>query len=143
MNSDMLKQYLWYLLGILGVVLFWAGMWDGIGNLSYLSNPLISLGAGVILLSCSKYLFPDNVPFLREKHPAEEIVKSIHQHPQKHLFHLKYDDHIQNKEMLINAKDIYKIEKEFVIFKTLEGELFLPLRRVKEILHQGKLHWKK
>ncbi len=143
MNSDILKQYLWYLLGILGVVLFWAGMWDGIGNLSYLSNPWISLGVGIILLSFSKYLFPDNVPFLKDKNSAEDIVKSVHEHPQKHLFHFKYDDHIQNKEVLISAKDIHKIEKEFVIFKTPEGELFLPLRRVKEVMNQGNSHWKR
>ena len=45
------QRYFWYFFGVLGVVLFWAGVWDGIGQISFLKNPFFSLVVGLILLS--------------------------------------------------------------------------------------------
>lgn len=143
MDIDNIKQYFWYLLGIFGIVFFWAGIWDGVGNLWYLKNPLVSLGVGILLLALSKVIFPDNVPFMGEKKPAHKIIKMIHQHPEKSQFHIKYHDALQGKELLLNAENLYKIEKDHIVFLKKEGgELFIPLHRVKEVLHLGKTHWR-
>ena len=48
---EKIKQYFWFMFGIIGVVLFWAGVWEGIGGLPYLENPLISLIAGLGLFA--------------------------------------------------------------------------------------------
>ncbi len=143
MDLETIKQYGWYLFGTMGVVFFWEGIWDGIGNIGPLKNPLLSLGTGIILLSLTKFLFPGNAPFLSEKHPAHQIVKSLHTHPQKNLFNFKYRDEVQNKEINISAENMHRYEKNFIVIKTPEGrETFIPLHRLKEVLYEGKTHWK-
>ncbi len=137
-----LKQYFWYIFGIIGVVFFWTGTWDGLGNLWLLKNPVISFVVGIILLSISGVLFKDSNPLWESEKPVKSEAKKVHRHPQKHEFHFKYQDHVKNKELILPAQKLRRIEKEFLVFLDKGKEVFVPLHRVTEILHKGKTHWK-
>ncbi|MBS3116461.1 hypothetical protein J4421_02585 [Candidatus Woesearchaeota archaeon] len=138
-----LKTYFWHFIGILGVVLFWAGTWDGFGYLPYLENPVISLAIGIILMSLSKKIFADADPFSRTRGAAiPEAIKNVSEHPEKHLFHFKYIDALKKKEQIIHAANLKNIEKEFLVFLDNKKELFIPVHRITSILHKGKEHWR-
>ncbi len=137
-----IKKYFWYLFGILGVVFFWAGTWDGFGNVGLLENPLISLLVGVVLLSLSGIIFKDANPLWEVEKPVKSEAKKVHRHRQKKEFHFKYQDHVKKKELLLHAGKLKRIEKDFLVFLDQGKEVFVPLHRVTEILHNGKTHWK-
>ncbi len=70
-------------------------------------------------------------------------MNKIHHHPHKHEFNIKFHDRMKGKDILHEAKNLKNIEKGFLIFVEKEGkELFVPIHRVKEILHKGKSYWK-
>jgi len=143
LNSETLKHYFWAILGLLGVVLFWAGLWDGVGNLWYLQNPLISLIAGLIILASSGLILKEFDPLKQEEQRTSAALHAVHKHPQKHEFHIKFHDHLQKKDVIYEAKHLKQIEKGFLVFVMKEGkEVFMPMHRVKEILHKGKSYWK-
>jgi len=136
------KHYFWGLFSIIGVVFFWAGVWDGVGNLGPLVNPLVSLAVGILLLSLSGVIFKETNPFWEPADPVKIALETVHKHPEKHLFHIRYHDRLKNKELLYEAKKLKKIEKGFMIFVDKDYEVFIPTSRVTEILHKGKTHWK-
>ncbi|MEK6899604.1 MAG: hypothetical protein AABX05_00625 [Nanoarchaeota archaeon] len=137
-----IKKYFWYLFGVMGIVFFWTGTWDGLGNLGWLVNPLISLIVGLAMLGLSGIIFKDSNPLWEAEKPIKTEAKKVHNHPLKHEFHFKYKDHMKNKEYLLHAKKLDRIEKEFLVFLEEGKEVFVPLHRVTEILHKGKTHWK-
>ncbi len=137
-----LKKYFWYLFGVMGVVFFWSGTWDGLGNLWLLKNPVISFIVGIILLGLSGLIFKDANPLWEAEKAVKSEAKKVHHHPQKDEFHFKYQDHTQKKEIAIHAGKLKRIEKEFLVFLDKGKEVFVPLHRVTEILRKGKTHWK-
>lgn len=139
-----IKSYFWYLLGIIGVVFFWAGVWDGLGNLSYLQNPLISFLVGLVILTLSGLFFKGLDVFGKTKKTAYSFIRKIKKHKNKHEFDIKYYDKMKKKQVSINAKKFKKIEKDsFMVLTDKSGkEVFIPLHRIKEVAHKGKTHWK-
>lgn len=137
-----LKKYFWYLFGVMGVVFFWTGTWDGLGNIGWLHNPLISFIVGAILLSLSGVIFKEANPLWEAEKVVKSEAKKVHRHPQKGEFHFKYQDNVKKKELLIHAGKLNRIEKEFLVFFDEGKEVFVPLHRVTEILRKGKTHWK-
>lgn len=135
------KTYFWYFFGILGVVFFWTGVWDGLGGLSYLSNPLVSFIVGIILIAIGGLLFKESSPF-GQFDKRNGAIHKIHKHPLKHEFQVKYNDHIQKKELSFSASKIKKIEKGFMVLIEKNKEIFVPNKRITEIAHKGKTHWK-
>jgi len=134
-----MSRYFWAILGVLGVVLFWAGTWDGLGSLPYLQNPLISLVVGLLILVLSGLIFKEFDPLGKKDSGKILTAHKIHRHPEKHLFNVKYFDKIKKTHLLISAAKLKHIEKEtFLVFKHEGKEFFLPIHRVKEILHQNK-----
>ena len=137
-----LKHYFWSLFGVLGIVLFWAGIWDGIGTLPYLENPWISLLFGLTILLSSSVIFSEFDPFKSSRH-VNSVMHKIHRHPRKHEFLIKYFDKFKNKHLEISAKHLKDIEKNSFLILTKAGEeIFIPVHRIKEVLHQGKKYWK-
>ncbi len=142
-TADETKRYLWYFLGILGIVFFWAGIWDGIGGLLYLKNPWISLIIGLILLSLSKIIFKEANPFGDDSEKTiHQIIKKVRGHPDRHRFHIKYTDHIRGKEQTMGMKNLKELEKNFLVFLDKEKEVFIPLHRITAVTHKGKYHWR-
>jgi len=141
-TQEKFNQYFWYLFGVIAVVFFWAGIWDGLGNISYLQNPLISLFAGLFLLGLSRIIFRDANPFGSEgDHPAHPIIRKIKKSDEKHHYDIQYKDQSKSRDLSINAKNLHKIEKNFMIFHEGEREIFIPLKKVTQVLYKGKKHW--
>lgn len=143
LSKESLRHYLFALVGLIGIVLFWAGLWDGVGNLWILVNPLVSLAVGIIILASSGLLLKEFDPLKEEERKIRDQMLNIHHHPQKEEFHIKHHDRLKGKDVLHQAKYLKDIEKGFLVFVMKEGkEVFVPIHRVKEILHKGKMFWK-
>ena len=138
-SREDMQRYFWYFFGVLGVVLFWAGVWDGIGNLSFLKNPFFSLILGLSLLCLGGIIRKtDNID--QQELLAHKVLREIHHHPQKHEFHVKYLDKFRKEEVIIAAQQLQRIEKGFLVLLEKGGkELFIPIHRVTEVLHRGKI----
>ncbi len=137
-NPEEMKRYFWFFFGVLGVVFFWAGVWEGIGHLGPLKSPWISLLIGIVLLAIGGIVRKtDQVK--QQDVLARSVLHQVHKHPQKHEFHIKYFDRVQKKEIPLGGKQLQRIEKGFLVFLEQSGkELFIPIHRVTEVLHLGK-----
>ena len=135
-----ITSYFWTLFGILGVVLFWAGIWDGIGHSNkYFANPLISLFIGVSILVFAS-LSSREFHFLEEEHDLAWIIHKIKRHPQKHEFQIHYHDRLKGKNIIMKGNRLKRVEKDSILIFEGKGkkEYFLPIHRVKKVLHKGK-----
>lgn len=143
LSLTQIKSYFWYVFGILGVVFFWTGVWDGVGNLWYFKNPLVSLIVGLVMLTLSGFIFKESSPFAAAEKTVESVLHQVHHHPQREKFHIKYLDKIKGKNLVWKVSRLKSIEKEFLVFLDKgEKEIFVPLHRVREVLKEGKTHWK-
>ena len=143
LHLENVKTYFWFFFYVIGGIFFWIGVWDGIGNLGYLVNPVISLLVGSGMLVIAKFLFKGTGSFFGIKGEIHPVFYKVHHHEQKHKFHFKYHDKKQDKKILVPAATLKRIEENFLVFvdKT-KKEVFVPVHRVKEILYEGKSHWK-
>lgn len=142
MNTIKLRQYFWFVFSIMGVVFFWVGIWDGIGSLPFISTWWISLLTGLTLFAFSGIFLKENNLFKNVTNPAIKIVHAIYNHPEKHLFEIKYFDRVKKKDKTLAGHHIKHLEKGYAVFIDNGYEQFLPLHRITEIFHKGKLHWK-
>ncbi|MDO8656622.1 MAG: hypothetical protein Q7K45_05265 [Nanoarchaeota archaeon] len=142
LTHEDIQRYFWYFFGVLGVVFFWTGVWDGVGNLGYLENPLVSLFIGTAMLLIGGIIRKtDNVN--QQELIAHNVLREVHHHPLKHEFHVKYFDKMRKKEVLIGGEQLHRLEKGFMVLLEKGGkELFVPIHRVTEVLHQGKSYKK-
>lgn len=124
--------------GMIGVVFFWAGVWDGIGYLPYLENPWLSIVIGGAMLTLSQFIFKDPDPNLKVQRKTNAILHKVSKHPNKHEFHIKYYDKSKKKHFVIKGNHMEDIEKGFLLMYQKGKEIFIPLHRVKEVLHKGK-----
>lgn len=141
LHTEKVKKYFWFLFGVMGVVFFWTGLWDGVGNIGYLANPLVSLGVGVLMLTLSSFIFKDVTP-LDEIKQGEIIYDRIHRHPSRQELSVTYLDKASNKIVNLPAHNLKKLEKDFLVFVGQGGEIFIPANRIKEITHNGQTYWK-
>ncbi len=132
------KQYFMYFIGIAGVVFFWAGVWDGIGYLPYLENPLLSIVIGVSMLSASLYIFRKGDPAKQAERKLQAALQKVHAHQRKGEFHILYHDKVRRKEITLPASGLLRLEKEFLVLLDKGRESFIPFHRITEIKHQGR-----
>jgi len=132
-----IKKYLWSGLGVAGVVFFWAGVWDGLGNLWLLTNPLVSLAVGLLIFLVSAVAF-GKLDLKSSDRSNLSLLYKVKNHPKKHHFHIHYKDHNKKSKVKISAKYLVGIEKTFLILREKGHELFIPIYRVEEILHKDK-----
>ncbi len=140
MPREELVKYFWYLFGVMGVVFFWVGLWDGLGNLGPLKNPWISLALGVAMLIVSKLIFKETDPAQLHQQEAKKALQEVHTHPQRHEFQIKYPDKIKQKHVFHPVQNLHKIEKGFLVFLQEGREIFVPIHRIAEIHRQGQLY---
>ena len=137
-TSEEMKRYGWYFFGVLGVVFFWAGVWDGLGSVGFLQNPLISLFVGVAMLLIGGLVRKGDT-IKKQELVARGVLHQVHSHPRKHEFHIKYHDKIKKKDLTFRADKLNRIEKGFlVLVEKGKEEVFIPIHRVTEVLHKGK-----
>ncbi len=135
------KRYFWYFFGTLGVVFFWAGVWDGfIGPGPYLSRPWVSALVGAAMLAFSGLLRKEAADPLRAaEKQLHATLHKVRNHPQKHEFHIQYEDHLRRKKVLLKADRLQRIEKGFlVLYGKGKEEMFVPIHRVINVFHKGK-----
>jgi len=135
------RHYLWSLFGAIGIVIFWEGVWGGIGGLPYLSIWWVSFIVGIAMLSFSGIIFKQYDPLEEVERSAHEVMHRINRHPQKHEFRITYHDKMKGHHTL-EAKDLQRIEKGFLVFLQKGKEVFVPIHRVTEVLHKNKSYWK-
>ncbi|MBI2662141.1 hypothetical protein HYX11_01640 [Candidatus Woesearchaeota archaeon] len=141
--KENLKKYFWAVLGAIGMICFWAGVWAGIGELPYLENPLISLVVGMAILTFSGTIYKEFDPLKETEEEIHQQLHQIHTHPEKHLFHIKYFDNLKKQHVFLRGDQIAKIEKGFIILFDENGrEVFVPGHRVLELMHKGKPFWR-
>ena len=141
--QEKIKKYFWAIFSAVGMVFFWAGIWDGIGALPILNKPINSLLIGAIMLISSGYLFKQFDPLESLESSIIKVLHEVHHHPQPHQFHIKYHDKLKNKDIFLKGNHIKKIEKKDLILKHQQGkEIFIPIHRIKEVVHNNKTYWK-
>lgn len=140
MIKELLQRYFLNLLAIIGITILWVGIWDGIGNLGPMENPLVSFFVGAALLAISPLIFKkaQPLPLWEEHETIKDLVEKIQNHPKKYQFHIKYKDQRQKKETMLNAKNLHRIEKNFLIFVENNQEKFLPIHRITSFLYKGQ-----
>lgn len=137
------KHFLLSIVVATGIILFWKGIWEGIGGLPVIGSPWVSLFVGFAILTFSGILFKEFDPLGGLERTREKMMQMINEHPKKHEFHIIYHDKIKKQDIKIHAKDLKGIEKNFLVISNKSGqELFVPIHRVKEILHNSKSYWK-
>lgn len=138
------KHFLWSLFAAIGVIFVWKGLWEGIYEIPYIGDPWVALFIGLTMLTFSGLIFREFDPLGGVEKSVKSTVEKIKKHPKKEDFLLKYYDKSTKKEMAVNAKDFKRMEENMLIFKhkTKKQEVFIPLQRITEIIHNGNTYWR-
>jgi uncharacterized protein (UPF0248 family) len=136
------KHFLWAMFGATGIIMFWRGIWEGVGSLPILENVWVSLFVGLSILTFSGLIFREFDPLGGLEDSALKIMNSVHNHPEKHTFTIKYYDNMLKKEIEISAKNIKQIEKNIIAIHEGTKELFIPIHRIRSVHKLGKCMWK-
>ncbi len=140
--QEKIKRYFWSIFGAIGIIAFWAGVWEGIGGLPYLEKSWVSLLVGLIFLTASGLIYRQFDPLGEVEKSVHKTLHLVHHHPQKEEFKVKYHDRMQKKEMFLNVRKLKNIEKGFLVMIEIDGkEKFIPIHRVTHISHKGKTLW--
>lgn len=131
------KHFLWSMFGATGIILFWKGVWEGVGGLPFLENPWASLFIGAVMLTFSGIIFKEFDPLGGVEKGALKILQTVQNHPKKHEYTFKYYDKAKKQDREIEAKNIKSIEKNILAFHEKGREFFVPVHRVKSV-HKGK-----
>ena len=131
---DKIKKYGIYVFGILGVAIFWGGLW-GTAHL-LVPQVYITFLIGLFLLAFANTI-KEKIDTSHEK-GMNTFLGKLKKHPQKHKYHIKYYDKIKKHHVKVNAGKFHKLEKSHLIFLDGKKEFFVPLSRVKEITLAGK-----
>jgi len=136
-----IKHYGWYIFGILGVAIFWGGLWGSADKL--VNNFYITFIIGLVCLVLANMVREKMDPSAGAERDIYGALDKVKNHPKKHQFNIKYHDKIKKKHISIKADKLYRIEEEHLVFIGKgKKEEFIPIHRIKEILHLGKNHWK-
>lgn len=137
------RRYFWSIFSAVGIICFWAGVWEGIGELPILHSPWASLIVGFAILFASGTVFKEFDPIKEAEESVSKIVHQVTNHPQKQEFHIRYHDKVSRKNLTFRADTIKKVEKDFLVILDKAGkEIFVPVHRITEVLHKGKSYWK-
>jgi len=138
------KNYLAALVVIIGIVLFWRGIWDTLYIIPIISNPFVSLFLGLLIITLSGVIFQQFDPLGRQVSKTMEILNEIvSRRHKKENYEVVYFDEAANKRISIPHRKIKKIEHNFIVVEEEGREIFIPVHRVHRILENGKTIWKK
>ncbi|MBI2668322.1 hypothetical protein HYX14_00615 [Candidatus Woesearchaeota archaeon] len=141
-SGEQIKKFAWSMLGATGIILFWRGLWEGSSFIPLLAEPWVSFVIGLVMLGFSAFIFRESPLSELEKITAN-VLRDISKQPEKQEFHIKYQDRLAKKDFLLEAKNLQRIEKGFLVVQDQGGqESFIPVARVNEVLRNGVTHWK-
>lgn len=138
------RHFLWSLYTAVTIIFIWKGVWDAVYEIPYIGNPWTALFIGGVMLIFSGMVFQEFDPFGGMSRTVTKILKYIHSHPHKRDFIIKYFDKHRQKECLINAADVHKVEKNMLVIADRERhqERFIPFHRLTEIRYKGAPYWR-
>lgn len=140
------KHFLWSLYAGIAIIFIWKGIWEGAYEIvpEFLADPFIFLFIGFLMLTLSGLIFKEFDPLGGVEKAVQKTITTVHAHPDKKNFVLKYYDKTQKKYFNVKVEDIQKVEKGAIIVRhgTQKQELFIPIHRVSEILYKGESYWK-
>jgi len=140
------KHFLWSIYSAVAIIMVWKGMWEGAYEVvpEFLADPFIFLFLGFLMLTFSGLIFKEFDPLGGVEKSVQKIINTVHNHPNKSKFQMKYYDKSQKKFFTISVDKIIKVEKGALVVRhdNKNQELFIPIHRVSEILYQGKEYWK-
>ena len=140
------KHFLWSLYAGVAIIFIWKGIWEGAYEVvpEFLADPWIFLFLGFLMLTLSGLIFKEFDPLGGVEKAVQKTITTVHAHPDKKNFTLKYYDKLQKKEVTIKVERIMRVEKGTIIVhhEDRKEELFIPIHRVSEILYKGERYWK-
>jgi uncharacterized protein (UPF0248 family) len=142
------KHFLWSLLGAIGIILFWRGLWNGIDTIEgvahwgWLGTPALSLFIGLVILTFSGLIFQQFDPLGGLERGVINILHDIHANAKKDNYSIKYHDRIKKRDFMISAENIRRIEKNILSIEENGKEIFIPIHRIREVHKKGKIIWK-
>lgn len=137
------KHFLVSMFVAVGIILFWRGIWEGVGVLPIINNAWVDLFIGALILTITGMLFSGEYdPLGGIEKSVLKIVHAIHNHPKKHEFSIRYFDNKKKGVIELKAKHIQHIERNMIIFHYKNKEIFIPLNRLRSVHRKGKVVWK-
>ncbi|MBI2668321.1 DUF504 domain-containing protein [Candidatus Woesearchaeota archaeon] len=137
------RHFLWSLFSATGLILFWRGIWESSAAFPYMEAPFFSLFIGTTMLVLSGLIFREFDPLGGLDKAVNKVLMAVHNHPQKHLFHIKYHDKVTKQDFAVEASRLKAVEKDHLVFEDANGkEFFIPAHRITEIMYQGQTHWR-
>ncbi|MCX6707470.1 MAG: RNA repair domain-containing protein [Candidatus Woesearchaeota archaeon] len=142
------KHFLWSLIGAIGIILFWRGLWNGIDSVegvagwSWLGTPALSLFIGLVILTFSGLIFQQFDPLGGLEKGVAKMLHSIQMHPKRKEFILTYYDNIMKKEMHCKAENIRRLEKNMLLIEEGGREIFIPLQRIRTVKRNNEIVWR-
>ncbi len=151
------RHFLWSLYSAIAIIFLWKGIWDAIYEIPFLGalscpaslqmescTPFVFLFLGFLMLTLSGLIFREFDPLGGLEKGVAKTMRQVYHHPQRKEFAIKYHDKAQKKDWIIPATRIRSIEHNALVLKHHQKrqELFIPLHRIKEVLHHGKSYWR-
>lgn len=138
------KHFLASLYAAIAIIFAWKGLWEGIYSIPYIGDPLVFLFIGFAMLTFSGLIFKEFDPLGNIQKASLNAIRSVNNHKDKKNFTIKYYDKVRKKKVSIPAEKIRKIERGALIITHPDKreEVFVPLKRVTEILYKGKKYWR-
>ena len=136
------KHFLISMFAATGIIMFWKGIWEGVGSLPLLENPWVSLFVGAVILTFSGIILKEFDPLGGLEKSVMKAISSVHTSPKKKEYTIKYYDKKQKKTRELSAENLKKVEKNVIILHVKGKEQFIPVHRIRSIHRKGKTVWK-
>ena len=136
------KHFLLSLLVASGIIIFWKGIWEGVGALPIIENPWVDLFIGLVILTFTQVIFREFDPLGGLEKGTLKVIHNVHHHPEKEKYSIRYYDSIKRKEIEFSAKDLRHIEKNTLAVHEKGREIFIPIHRIRSVYREGHVVWK-
>lgn len=138
------KRYLSALIVIMGIILFWRGLWDALYFIPIIENPFVSLFLGLLIMTLSGVIFQEFDPLRREVEKSIELLNEVvsRKHA-KDKYEVVYFDEILGRTRSVGHHLIKKMEHTFVVVEDKGKEFFIPVHRIRKIKQNNKVIWEK
>jgi uncharacterized protein (UPF0248 family) len=138
------KRYLAALMVLVGIILFWRGLWDITYLVPIIKNPFVSLFVGLTIITLSGVVFREFDPLTAQIAKTMEVLNEVlSRKNMNERYNISYFDESSKKLKVIHHKNIKKMEHNFLVIEEKGKEVFIPVHRVHKITKNGKVMWKK
>ncbi len=142
--TETLKKYGLSLIAFIAIVLFFDGVYGGIGGLPIIEEWWASITIGLTMLALSGFVYKLSEPLDSIEEIASSALHPLSDHPEKHNFSIIYMDKVAKKNLNLPLHNLIKVDAKSAIFKNELGqEIFIPLSRITHAMYKDKIHWQR